>query len=165
MPLLEERRSCAASVVLCNKGGQQQLLVTGGYGRGGKLSSAELLDLHSQQSSKWITVAPMHQARSWHGICLFRGRVLVAGGFGEDKPPTSSEMFSPPQAIGDPGQWTEFRPMSHLDVGASLTVWKDRLLAFGMFVTSSTSYYCHLMASVFLSIQRSSYKSGCGIMR
>lgn len=136
MPSLAQRRFSAAAVVLS---GDRKLLVAGGYGDG-TLSSVELLNLQPQHSRKWISVAPMRQARYGHGMCLIKGRVVVAGGykrgFASDAL-NSAEMFRPPKATtGDLGQWAELRPLTLLNGPVSLTVWKDRLLAFGTFVIS-----------------------------
>lgn len=128
MSSLAQKRNSAAAVVL---GADQQLLVTGGFDGKGALSSSELLNLPPQQSSEWIAVAPMLHARHGHGMCIFRGSVVVAGGSGNLN---SAEVFSAPQTAGDLGQWTELKRLSQIEGPASLAVWKDRLLAFGMLV-------------------------------
>lgn len=105
------------------------MLVTGGFDGDDVLSSVELLNLQPKQSPQWITVAPMLQPRLWHGMCLFRKKVIVAGGWRGN-----AEMFSPPRYLGDLGQWTDLQPLSQLRGQVTLTVWRRRLLAFGKFI-------------------------------
>jgi hypothetical protein len=54
------------------------VLVAGGIGNGGYLSSAEL---YNPATGKWTLTGPLHTARALHTATLLpNGRVLVAGG-------------------------------------------------------------------------------------
>lgn len=117
IPWLATQRQNAAAVVLVDKRGDQQLLVTGGSVTGVKLSSVELLNLRSQKRLKWTTIAPMRQTRYLHRISYFRGRVVVGGAEGN-----SVELFSNPAADGDLGQRTQLQPLLQLRGPVCLTV-------------------------------------------
>lgn len=71
----------------------------------------------------------MCQAQYLRRMCLLRRKVVVASGPIDSKYIDSAERLSPPQATGDLGQWTDSRPLVHLDELVAVTVWKDRMHA------------------------------------
>ena len=80
-----------------------QVLVAGGFGSGGDLTSAELYD---PSSGTWTTTGSLNAARDSHTATLLpNGQVLVAGGessgFGFGGPLASAELYDPSS-----GTWT-----------------------------------------------------------
>lgn len=72
-----------------------RVLVAGGYGTPGRLSSVEIYD---PSSGTWSAGAPMNNARRMHtATLLMDGRVLVAGGIGAGTPAweASAEIYDP----------------------------------------------------------------------
>jgi N-acetylneuraminic acid mutarotase len=84
------------TATLLNNG---QILVVGGLGSGGILSSAEL---YNPTTGTWTPTGSLNTARFNHTATLLpNGQVLVAGGQGNSSSPTSAELYNPAT-----GLWT-----------------------------------------------------------
>jgi hypothetical protein len=86
----------------------------------------------SADGSEWSPAAPMHEARvSPIAVQLADGRVLVAGGFGDECPETVAEGYScnplSSAEIYDPAsnEWSVTAPMPQARGGASATLLSD----------------------------------------
>ncbi len=70
-----------------------KVLIAGGYGPGGLLSSAELYD---PATGSWSSAGTMSQRRFLHtATALPDGKVLVAGGHKVGGPLSSAELYDP----------------------------------------------------------------------
>jgi N-acetylneuraminic acid mutarotase len=83
------------------------VLVTGGYGSGGVLASAEL---YNPATGTWTTTGSLNAAREVHTATLLpNGLVLVAGGMGTSyQLIASAELYNPAT-----GQWTTTGSMNN----------------------------------------------------
>jgi hypothetical protein len=95
-----------------------RVLVAGGHGGGGYLSSAELYD---PASGTWSTTGSMNAVRTDHTATpLPGGRVLVAGGHGGGGPLASAEVYDPAT-----GTWSTTGSMNATRIGHTATLLDD----------------------------------------
>ncbi len=66
-------------------------------------------DTEEPVNAEWHFVAPLHHARTAHGLVYFEGKLIAAGGH-ERK---SVECFTLPTGEVPEGQWVIIRPMIH----------------------------------------------------
>ena len=83
---LAEHRTHGHTATLLPNG---QVLVAGGYGNSGYLTSAEL---YNPATGTWTVTGSLNIARTWHTATLLpNGQVLVAGGYGNSGSLTNAE--------------------------------------------------------------------------
>nr|VZI29259.1 unnamed protein product [Spirometra erinaceieuropaei] len=110
LPDLREKRNLTAAACLP---GDSRIFVFGGSS---PLASVEFCHLRADwreratSSDFWQPAAPMRTARCGLAAAHFRGKIIVAGGYGE-KRLNVVEMFTPPDARCPRGQWTELTGM------------------------------------------------------
>uniref|UniRef100_A0A0X3P7T0 BTB domain-containing protein n=1 Tax=Schistocephalus solidus TaxID=70667 RepID=A0A0X3P7T0_SCHSO len=126
----------------------RRVFVIGGRNGEKRFSSVEYCQLPDQLAGDitdekfWSAAAPMSHARSGHGVTVFRGQIIVAGGYLEENAATSTvEIFSPPSADSPAGQWTFLIPMSRPLVYFSLLASGDSIYTFGVQPKSHLSAY------------------------
>nr|VZH91144.1 unnamed protein product [Spirometra erinaceieuropaei] len=116
----------------------RRVFVIGGRNAEKRFSAVEYCQLPNQLTEDindekfWKAAAPLSQARSGHAVTVFRGQIIVAGGYLEENTATATvELFIPPSADSPNGQWTFLIPMSRPLVYFSLVTSGDRIYAFG----------------------------------
>ncbi|BHF85644.1 hypothetical protein SprV_1002881600 [Sparganum proliferum] len=133
LPDLRERRDETAAACLP---GDSRVFVFGGWNCPfSPLASVEFCQLRADwreratSSDFWQPAAPMRTARYRLAATHFRGKIIVAGGFGGRN---VVAMFTPPDARCPQGQWTELagmkEPREHF---ALLTSNDDAIFALG----------------------------------
>ncbi len=95
------------------------------------LATVEMLqcpwDTEDPGNSEWRYVAPMHHARGAHGLVYFEGKLIAAGGDGQD----SVECFTLPTDVLPDGQWVVIRPMIHANTLFGIIPFGEGLLFVG----------------------------------
>ncbi|BHF85866.1 hypothetical protein SprV_1002904000 [Sparganum proliferum] len=132
LPDLREKRNDMAAACLP---GDSRIFVFGGYNGSSRLASVEFCQLRADwreratSSDFWQPAAPMRTARSQLAATHFRGKIIVAGGYGVGN---VVEMFTPPDARCPQGQWTELAGMKEpRSYFALLTSTDDAVFALG----------------------------------
>ncbi|BHF85767.1 Kelch-like protein 12 [Sparganum proliferum] len=133
VPDLRERRSDMAAACLP---GDSRVFVFGGSSC---LASVEFCQLRADwreratSSDFWQPAAPMRTARCRLAATHFRGKIIVAGGYGVGGNILNMvEMFTPPDARCPRGQWTELADMKESRAYfALLTSTDDAIFALG----------------------------------
>ncbi|BHF85887.1 hypothetical protein SprV_1002906100 [Sparganum proliferum] len=137
LPDLREERSNTATACLP---GDSRVFVFGGYnGSSSRLASVEFCQLRADwreratSSDFWQPAAPMRTARCQLAATHFRGKIIVAGGYGVGVNRLNVvEMFTPPDARCPQGQWTELAGMKEPRAFfALLTTTDDAVFALG----------------------------------
>nr|VZI47830.1 unnamed protein product [Spirometra erinaceieuropaei] len=125
LPDLREKRSSTAAACLP---GDSRIFIFGGYNGSSTLASVQFCHLRADwreratSSDFWQPAAPMRTARWGLAATHFRGKIIVAGGYGGGN---VVEMFTPPDARCPRGQWTdlacmkEHRELDKLPVAAA----------------------------------------------
>ncbi|BHF82811.1 Kelch-like protein 12 [Sparganum proliferum] len=138
LPDLREKRYATAAACLP---GDSRVFVFGGHNGSSRLASVEFCQLRADwreratSSDFWQPAAPMRTARFELAATHFRGKIIVAGGFGGGN---VVEMFTPPDARCPQGQWTELAGMKEPRAYfALLTSNDDAIFALGNDVSSS----------------------------
>ncbi|BHF84958.1 hypothetical protein SprV_1002811300 [Sparganum proliferum] len=139
LPDLRERRSATAAVCLP---GDSRIFVFGGWNSSSRLASVEFCHLRADwreratSSDFWQPAAPMRTARRALAATHFRGKIIVAGGYGGQN---MVELFTPPDARCPQGQWTELAGMKEpRSLFALLTSNDDAVFALGSGKTVET---------------------------
>nr|VZI48610.1 unnamed protein product [Spirometra erinaceieuropaei] len=156
LPDMQEKRNATAAACLP---GDSRIFVFGGSS---PLASVEFCHLRADwreratSSDFWQPAAPMRTARSALAATHFRGKIIVAGGYGVGgKSLNVVEMFTPPDARCPQGQWTELTGMKEPRAFfALLTSTDDAIFALGNDASSFTdcipspisSFSCHPMS-------------------
>ncbi|BHF85034.1 hypothetical protein SprV_1002819200 [Sparganum proliferum] len=132
LPDLREKRSSTAAACLP---GDSRVFVFGGLNDSSRLASVEFCQLRADwreratSSDFWQPAAPMRTARYGLAATHFRGKIIVAGGYGGQN---MVEMFTPPDARCPQGQWTELAGMKESRAYfALLTSNDDAIFALG----------------------------------
>nr|VZI41686.1 unnamed protein product [Spirometra erinaceieuropaei] len=136
LPDLREKRDEPAAACLP---GDSRIFVFGGYNGSSYLASVEFCHLRADwreratSSDFWQPAAPMRTARSKLAATHFRGKIIVAGGYGVGgKSLNVVEMFTLPDARCPRGQWTELTGMKEPRAFfALLTSTDDAIFALG----------------------------------
>ncbi|BHF85791.1 BTB And C-terminal Kelch [Sparganum proliferum] len=134
LPDLREKRYAAAAACLP---GDNRVFVFGGWNASSPLASVEFCQLRADwreratSSDFWQPAAPMRTARGGLAATHFRGKIIVAGGYGVNRL-NMVEMFTPPDARCPQGQWTELARMKEpRSLFALLTSTDDAIFALG----------------------------------
>ncbi|BHF85757.1 hypothetical protein SprV_1002892900 [Sparganum proliferum] len=143
LPDLREKRYATAAACLP---GDSRVFVFGGSSC---LASVEFCQLRADwreratSSDFWQPAAPMRTARGGLAATHFRGKIIVAGGYGDGKRLNVVELFTPPDARCPRGQWTELAGMKEpREYFALLTSNDDAIFALGN-GASSCSFTLH----------------------
>nr|VZI37440.1 unnamed protein product [Spirometra erinaceieuropaei] len=136
LPNMRHKRSATAAACLP---GDSRIFVFGGQNGSSVLASVEFCHLRADwrkratSSDFWQPAAPMRTARCQLAATHFRGKIIVAGGFGVDGNRLNVvEMFTPPDARCPQGQWTELTGMKEpRSLFALLTSTDDAIFALG----------------------------------
>ncbi|BHF85257.1 distal tubule morphoproteinsis [Sparganum proliferum] len=145
LPDLREKRYDTAAACLP---GDSRIFVFGGSNdSSSRLASVEFCQLRADwreratSSDFWQPAAPMRTARSQLAATHFRGKIIVAGGYGVGN---VVEMFTPPDARCPQGQWTELAGMKEpRRYFALLTSNDDAVFAPGNDASSCSSFALH----------------------
>jgi hypothetical protein len=119
------------------------VLVVGGHGNAGYISSAELYD---PSTGMWTPTAGLTNERSYHtATFLPNGKVLVAGGFNGGIAPTNAELFDIGLGFSNSWQPQIAEVTSPLSLGGSLVISGSQFRGFsggssGNTQDSSTDY-------------------------
>ena len=110
------------------------ILVTGGSASaagGCRSTTVELLTRDPASGARtWRKLAPMRIARYCHGVAVFRQHIIVAGGYTAPLDLNKSvEMFVPPLAPGDVGEWTLINSLDRIRGDCYVSTFGDRLIA------------------------------------
>nr|VZI44849.1 unnamed protein product [Spirometra erinaceieuropaei] len=136
LPDLREKRDEPAAACLP---GDSRVFVFGGYNDSSStLASVEFCHLRADwreratSSDFWQPAAPMRTSRYRLAATHFRGKIIVAGGYGGGNRLNVVEMFTPPAARCPQGQWTELTGMKKpRECFALLTSTDDAIFALG----------------------------------
>nr|VZI41691.1 unnamed protein product [Spirometra erinaceieuropaei] len=136
LPDLREKRDEPAAACLP---GDSRIFVFGGHNGSSVLASVEFCHLRADwreraaSSDFWQPAAPMRTARRGLAATHFRGKIIVAGGYGVGgKSLNVVEMFTLPDARCPRGQWTELTGMKEPRAFfALLTSTDDAIFALG----------------------------------
>ncbi len=109
-----------------------RLFAVGGFDRPSSLlATVEMLqcpwDTEELVECEWRYVAPMHHARGAHGLVYFEGKLIAAGGYGQE----SVECFTLPTDDLPGGQWVIIRPMIHAKELLGILPFGENLLFVG----------------------------------
>ncbi|BHF82955.1 Kelch-like [Sparganum proliferum] len=129
LPALSEARTSPGLAALADR----QVFVIGGYNERdlAKVEYCQLPDRLSEDiiSSPefWREAAPLNIARCGLGVAVLRGRIIAAGGVASD----AVEVFQPPNADNQRGQWTLISRMNQERYKFSLAAGQGYIFAFG----------------------------------
>ncbi|VDN21276.1 unnamed protein product, partial [Dibothriocephalus latus] len=131
LPALSEARTSPGLAALPNR----QVFVIGGYNER-DLAKVEYCQLPATLSQDitttdnspefWREAAPLNIARCGLGVCVMGDRIIAAGGVASD----AVEVFQPPNAQSQHGQWTLISRMNQERYKFSLAAGQGYLFAF-----------------------------------
>jgi N-acetylneuraminic acid mutarotase len=128
--MLATRKSHTATLLQNGK-----LLVVGGYGSNGPLSTAELYD---PATGSWSATGSMYKARHAHSTTLLPdGKLLVAGGIGINGTLKDAEIFDPTT-----GLWTQTQSMAFGSaVHAGVLLGSGKVLMTGGLISETHTFH------------------------